>query len=111
MARKPKKVAIQFERSLKVPNGIIRLTDWHTGKPLYLDRSLIVLVKPLPAGHYEPECDCETCEAAGAREAGERTLVITHMAEVVVLEEPDECLRLLATEISDLESSEATAAA
>ena len=98
MARK--KFGLKFSPSLSVPQGTVRLTDWDTGKALYIDRSLIVLAKPLKAGHYEPgrDCDCDECQAAGAIECGERTLVVSHCGEVVVLQTPDEVMGLLVAE-------------
>ena len=101
-----KKLALHFDKSLQIPQGLVRLTCWHTNKPLYIDRSLIVFVKPLPAGHYEPEsdCDCDACQEAisrgnGAVEAGERTLIVAQFGDTLVMETPDEVMGLIAEEI------------
>ena len=79
----------RIKKSLKIPGGLVKLTNWNTNKAMFLDRTTIIRIERLNAVHVEPTpgCECPDCQQQYAVEAGERTAVHLYNDEVILVHE------------------------
>lgn len=71
----------------QLPPGWVKLTDWETGKPIYVNRAQLKSIRELPAEVCEPILD-----DGEPQELGERTRVDTTSDMFLVREKAAEVL-------------------